>query len=49
MKNYKAALLKMEQENTIKADPPSTKRRKGTIGDNVKIVFPLSKNQRGSA
>jgi three-Cys-motif partner protein len=49
MKNYKAVLLKMEQENVIKTDPPSTKRRKGTIGDNVKVTFLPDKNKRGSA
>jgi len=49
MKNYKAVLLKMEQENAIQTDPPSTKRRKGTIGDNVKVTFPPDKNKRGSA
>jgi uncharacterized membrane protein len=47
MKNYKAALLKMEQENIIQTDPPSTKRRKGTFGDNVKITFLPDKNKRG--
>jgi three-Cys-motif partner protein len=39
MKNYKAVLLRMEQEKIIQTDPPSAKRRKGTIGDNVKITF----------
>ncbi|HEY6943608.1 MAG TPA: three-Cys-motif partner protein TcmP [Candidatus Acidoferrum sp.] len=49
MKNYKTILLKMEEENTIQTNPPSAKRRKGTIGDNVKVTFPSAKNQRGSA
>ena len=43
MKNYKAVLLRMEQEKIIQTDPPSAKRRKGTIGDNVKITFPPDK------
>jgi len=43
MKNYKAVLVKMEQANVIQTDPPSTKRRKGTIGDNVKVTFPPDK------
>ena len=49
MKNYKTVLLKMEQEKIIQTDPPSTKRRKETIGDNVKVTFPSDKNKRGSA
>ena len=49
MKNYKTVLVKMEQENVIQTDPPSTKRRKGTIGDNVKVTFPRDKNKRGTA
>jgi hypothetical protein len=49
MKNYKAVLLKMEQENIIQTDPPFAKRRKGTISDNVKITFPPDKYKRGGA
>jgi three-Cys-motif partner protein len=49
MKNYRAVLLKMEQESTIQTNPPSTERRKGTFGDNVKITFPHDKTKRGSA
>lgn len=49
MKNYKAILLKMEEENTIQTNPPSAKRRKGTIGDGVEVKFPPTKNQRGNA
>jgi hypothetical protein len=40
MKNYKAALLKMESQKTIQIDPPSAKRRKATIGDKVRVTFP---------
>jgi len=43
LKNYKAVLLKMEQENIIKTDPPSTKRRKATIKDTVRVTFPPAK------
>jgi three-Cys-motif partner protein len=40
MKNYKAILLEMEKKQLIQADPPSTKRKKDTFGDNVKVTFP---------
>lgn len=40
MRNYKDVLKKLESENLISADPPSDKRRKGTLADWVKISFP---------
>jgi three-Cys-motif partner protein len=43
LKNYKDALKKMEQANTIKCDPPSTNRRADTIGPDVRITFPPAK------
>jgi three-Cys-motif partner protein len=49
MKNYKAVLVKLEEDKAILADPPSTGRRKGTLGDKVKITFPSEKNRRGTA
>jgi hypothetical protein len=42
-KNYKDALKKMEQANTIRCDPPSTERRADSLGPNVKITFPPAK------
>jgi len=47
MKNYKAVLIKMDEENVIETDPPSTERRKGTFGDKVKVTFPPDKNKGG--
>jgi three-Cys-motif partner protein len=40
MKNYKAILLKMQEQDLIRTDPPAAKRRKGTFGDNVRVTFP---------
>lgn len=39
-KNYKQVLLKMEAENKIETNPPSEKRKKNTMGENVVITFP---------
>ena len=39
-KNYKEVLLRMERDGQISANPPSSQRRKGTLGDNVEILFP---------
>jgi hypothetical protein len=36
-KNYKQALLKLEAEGQIRANP--SKRQKNTFGDQVKITF----------
>ncbi|MGB2677611.1 MAG: three-Cys-motif partner protein TcmP [Candidatus Acidiferrum sp.] len=44
MKNYKAVLLKLEAKKAIFAEPPSSKRRKDTFGDNVRVTF-LPKGQ----
>jgi three-Cys-motif partner protein len=40
MKNYKAVMLNMEVKSLIKAEPPSSKRRKGTFSDSVRVTFP---------
>lgn len=37
-KNYKDALLKLEEQGRITTDPP--KRRKNTFGDTVQVTFP---------
>ena len=37
-KNYKDALIKLETQGEIIAEP--SKRRKNTFGDNVKVTFP---------
>ena len=40
-KNYKDALLIMEQRGLIKTDPPSSKRRPGTFSEkSVLVTFP---------
>jgi len=39
-KNYKDALKKLEDKKAIVCDPPSSKRKKDTFGDNVKVTFP---------
>lgn len=45
-KNYKSALIKLEAEGRIKAEPPAEKRPKAhgqpTFGDNVSVTFPAS-------
>jgi three-Cys-motif partner protein len=40
MKNYKAALISMEERRLIKADPPAELRRKGTFAEAVLVKFP---------
>lgn len=39
-KNYKDVLKRLESEGKITVEPPANKRRKDTMGDNVKISFP---------
>jgi len=39
-RNYKDALLELQQEEKIEVDPAAEKRPKGTMGDKVKIKFP---------
>ena len=39
-KNYKDILIKLEADGEIQTNPPSDKRRKGTFGDKVKVMFP---------
>jgi three-Cys-motif partner protein len=39
LKNYRQVLCRMEQEGKIRMEPPSPPRRKGTIGENVRIIF----------
>ena len=38
--NYKKALIKMENEGRIKANPQASERRKFTFGDDVIAIFP---------
>lgn len=45
MKNYKAVMLNMEGKEQIKVEPPSSKRRKGTLGDRVRITFPKKRRK----
>lgn len=40
IKNYRDVLCRMEQEGKIRMNPPCPPRRKGTIGKDVKIIFP---------
>ncbi|MEY3868126.1 MAG: hypothetical protein RLZZ338_2017 [Cyanobacteriota bacterium] len=39
-KNYKEALKKLEYQGKITVEPPSSKRKPNTMGDNVTITFP---------
>ena len=39
-RNYKAALLQLEREGKIVADPPMGKRCKGSFSDRIKVTFP---------
>jgi three-Cys-motif partner protein len=39
-KNYTEVLLKLETAGRVKTDPPAHKRRKGTLGPSVNIIFP---------
>jgi hypothetical protein len=44
-KNYKDALKSLEVKKAIACNPPSSKRKKDTFGDNVIVTFP-SKGKR---
>lgn len=39
-KNYKTALINLESQGKITAEPPFNERRKNTFGDSVKVIFP---------
>lgn len=39
LKNYREVLCRMEKEGKIRMEPPCPPRRKGTIGEKVKIIF----------
>ena len=39
LKNYREVLCRMEQERKVRMEPPCPPRRKGTIGEKVKIIF----------
>lgn len=39
-KNYKDALLKLEQEGRLTAAPTAAQRRKNTFADSVSVIFP---------
>jgi three-Cys-motif partner protein len=43
-KNYKSALMSLEQASKITADPPAAQRRQGTFGDGVRATFPREKS-----
>jgi three-Cys-motif partner protein len=43
IKNYREVLCRMEQEGKVRMEPPCPPRRKGTIGEKVKITFPPRK------
>lgn len=48
MKNYKAILLRMEEQGSVKADPPVDERRKGTFADHVLVTFPKRRMHKKS-
>ncbi len=39
-KNYKKALIKLENDGKILTDPSANKRQENTFGDNVQVTFP---------
>jgi hypothetical protein len=39
-KNYKDALKNLEEKESITCNPPKSKRRKDSFGDNVMVTFP---------
>jgi three-Cys-motif partner protein len=39
-KNYKQALMQLEQEGKVLMNPTSDRRKKNTLADNVKVTFP---------
>jgi three-Cys-motif partner protein len=39
-RNYKDVLMQLEGKGKVVADPPSSKRRKGTFADAVQVTFP---------
>jgi hypothetical protein len=39
-KNYKDALKNLEENKSISCNPPRSKRRKDSFGDNVVVTFP---------
>jgi three-Cys-motif partner protein len=39
-KNYKQALMQLEEQKKVFMNPPAGKRRRNTLGDNVQITFP---------
>ena len=43
-KNYREALIALEEEGKIVAEPPATKRRKNTFAHHVTVIFPSEKN-----
>lgn len=43
IRNYREVLCRMEQEGKVRMDPPCPSRRKGTIGEKVKIIFDARK------
>lgn len=45
MKNYKAILLRMEEQRLVRAEPPFDERRKGTFADHVVVTFPKKRAQ----
>jgi three-Cys-motif partner protein len=45
LKNYREVLCRMELEGKVRMEPPHDKRKKGTIGEKVKICFPRGGGQ----
>jgi len=45
--NYKEALRRLEAEGLILTDPPKEKRRKNTLADHVKVIFPKQRGHHG--
>lgn len=48
LKNYKTVLRKMEELSLVRCDPSAEKRRKGTLHEDVRVIFPSAVPQKES-
>jgi hypothetical protein len=44
-KNYREALMALENERKITTDPPAAKRKKNTFAETVSVSFPKRKKK----
>jgi three-Cys-motif partner protein len=45
-KNYKKALMQLEEQGNVVMNPSADKRRKNTLGDDVKVIFPFKRGRK---